>query len=131
MGDIHPRLCSVCFDGLFQSSSLKAFTVSNYGQKLLIDLEKISFSIDDINIKKILRELATFANHRSNTKHEIYSSVLSYYLDPRILIGFCFRNGLDYKVYYPPSRIEIIGNWLINWINNDNFNTAKIFYYLF
>ena len=91
----------------------------------------MNFTINDINIKKILRELANFANHRSNTKHEIYSSVLSYYLDPRILIGFCFRNGLDYKVYYPPSRIEIIGNWLINWINNDNFITAKIFYYLF
>jgi hypothetical protein len=118
-----------CFDGIFQSRSLKAFTVSNYGQKLLNELENSTYSIDDIKVKKLLRELGTFANHRTNTTVEIYSSVLFYYLDPRILIGFCFRNGLDYKVYYPPSRIEIIGNWLINWINNDNFNTAKHFKY--
>ena len=93
------------------------------------ELENSSFSIDDINIKKLLREIANFANHRTNTSLEIYNSVLGYYLDPRILIGFCFRNGLDFKVYYPPSRIQTIGNWLINWTNNDNYNTAKHFKY--
>ena len=47
---------------------------------------------------KILRELALFANHRSNTKNEIYKFVLGHIIltDPRILIGFCLRNGLDY-----------------------------------
>jgi hypothetical protein len=97
-----------CFDGLFQSRSLKAFTVSNYGQKLLKELENSSFSIDDINIKKLLRELANYANHRTNISIEIYTSVLSYYFDPRILIGFCFRNGLDYKVYYPLTLLSNI-----------------------
>ena len=50
--------------------------------------------------------------------------VLSYYLDSRILIGFCLRNGLDYTIYDPPSRIKIIVNWLTNWVNIDNFNIA-------
>ena len=75
-----------CFDGVYQSRSLKAFTVSNYGQKLLNELENSNFTIDNINIKKILRELATFANHRSISASELCKSVLSYYLDPRILI---------------------------------------------
>ena len=103
---------------------MKAYTVSNYGQKLLNELENSNFTI-----KKKLKELALVANHRSNTKHEINMCVLSYYLDSRILIVFCLRNGLDYTINYPPSRIEIIGNWLTNWVNIDYFNIAKLFKY--
>ena len=93
------------------------------------ELENSNYSIDEINVKKILIELANFAKHRSISASNLCRSVLGHYLDPRILIGFCLRNGLDYKIYYPPSRIADIGNWFINWINNDNFNTAKHFKY--
>ena len=103
--------------------------MGNYGQKLLNELENSTYSIDDINVKKILIELANFANRRCISASDLCKSVLGYYLDPRILIGCCLRNGLDYKIYYPPFRIEIIGNWVINWINNDNFNIAKHFKY--
>jgi len=106
---------------------LKAFTISNYGQKLFNELENSSYTINDITIKKIIKELASYANHYS-TAH-IYQTVLSSYLDPRIFIGFCLRTGFDYTVFYIPSQFKSIGTWLTNWVNNDNLNIAKNFKY--
>jgi hypothetical protein len=57
----------------------------------------------------------------------IYQNLLNHYLGPRILIGFCLRNRFDYTVFYIPSKFKVIGNWLTNWINNDNLNIAKNF----
>jgi len=116
-----------CFDGVYQSRTLKAFTISNYGQKLFNELENSNYTINDINITKILTELALYANHYSTT--HIYQTVLRSYLDPRIFIGFCLRTGFDYTVFYSPYKFKVIGTWLTNWVNNDNLNIAQNFKY--
>ena len=41
-----------CFDGAYQFRTMKAFTISNYEQKSLNELENRNFAINDINIKK-------------------------------------------------------------------------------
>ncbi len=76
--------------------------------------ENSNYTINDINIKKILTELASYANHYATT--QIYQSVLRYYLDPRIFIGFCLRTGFDYTVFYSPYKFKVIGTWLTNWV---------------
>jgi hypothetical protein len=81
-------------------------------------------------LKKILSELASFANHHANDRHETYRITLSHYIDPSILIGFCFRNFFDFTFYYPPYIMGIIGNqWFNKWIDFSNRDVAKEFRY--
>lgn len=126
------KLCSFisyCFDNNFQTRYTKPFTISNYGQKLSNEFELSSFSKNDFNLKKILRELADFAYHHSDTDAEVYITILGYYLDPRILIGFRLRTGIEFMTYYTASRIKKVGNWLNNCIHTTNLDIAKNFCY--
>jgi len=121
---------SYCFDDRFHSRYTKPFTVSNYAQKLLNEYESSSYIKNDENLKKILRELASFANHHANDGSETYRVTLAHYIDSRILIGICLRNFLDFKLYYPPHIIVDIGNqWFDKWIDASNRDVAKEFRY--
>jgi hypothetical protein len=120
-----------CFDNKFQAKFTKPFTISNYMQKLINELENSSFNKDHDNFKKLLREVAKFANHHrgDSNANEIYTTVLAHYIDPRIVIGFCMRNNLDYLEYYPLSRISIIGGWFNDWMSKNNIDQVKNFRY--
>ena len=85
---------------------------------------------NDEKLKKILSELASFANHHANDGSETYRVTLAHYIDSRILIGFCLRNFFDFKLYYPPHVIVDIGNqWFNKWIDVSNRDVAKEFRY--
>ena len=75
--------------------------------------------------------MAKFANHyrSESNSNEMYTTVLAYYIDPRIVIGFCMRNNLDYLEYYPLSRISIIGGWFNDWMSKNNIDQVKNFRY--
>ncbi len=122
---------SYCFDNKFLAKYTKPFTLSNYMQKLVNEFENSSFVKDHDNFKKLLREVATFGNHYRSEANplEIYTTVLSHYIDPRIVVGFCMRNGLDYLEYYPVFRTALVGGWFNDWIGNNNSDKAKSFRY--
>ncbi len=73
--------------------------------------------------------MASFANHHSNDGHETYLILLmSHYIDPRILIGFCLRNFLDFTLDYPSFIKAKLGNqWFNKWIDVSNRDVAKEF----
>jgi hypothetical protein len=75
--------------------------------------------------------VAKFANHyrSESNSNEMYTTVLAYYIDPRIVVGFCLRNILNYLEYYSLSRISIIGGWFNDWMDKNNIYQAKNFFY--
>ena len=98
-------------------------------QKLINEFENSSFIKDHFSFKKLLREVAKFANHYRGESSciETYTNVLAYYIDPRIVVGFCMRNNLDYLEYYSLSRISKIGGWFNDWMDKNNIDQAKNF----
>ena len=58
-------------------------------------MKNSSFIKDHDNFKKILREVGIITNHyTSESDHiEIYTTALSHYIDPRIVVGFCMKNS--------------------------------------
>jgi len=75
---------------------------------------------NDEKLKKILSELASFANHHANDGHETYRITL---------IEFYLRNFFDFTLYYPSYIMGIIGNqWFnkcIDFSNNDVANEFR------
>ena len=118
------------FDVDFLAKYTKPFTVLNYVQKLLNELENSVHTINDAILVIVLKEAASYANHyRSEDGNDVFHNTLAYYIDPRIIVGFCIRNGLDYNVYYNATRVKMIGSWLNTWINTINKGVVKNFRY--
>jgi hypothetical protein len=69
---------------------LKPFSVSNYAQKLINELDKT-----EANLEIKLNELALHVNHYSTTHNDSRSTTVAYYIDPRIMVGFCLQNRLE------------------------------------
>ena len=55
------------FDFDFQLRYLKPFSVFNYAQKLINELENSNYDKTDTNLEIIFQELALHANHYSTT----------------------------------------------------------------
>ncbi len=74
---------------------LKSFSVSNYAQKLINELEKSNYDKTEANLEIKLNELALHVNHYSTTHNDSRSTTVAYYIDPRIMVGFCLQNRLE------------------------------------
>jgi len=85
---------------------------------------------NDEKLKKILSELASFANHHANDGHETYRITLSHCIDPRIFIGFVSETFLILHYIIKPYIMGIISKqWFNKWIDVSNRDVAKEFRY--
>jgi len=99
---------------------MKPFTVSNYTQKLINELEASQYVKDESNLKIILEEISKFANHYSTTENLSYANTNAYYIDPRILIGYCLRNQLNFESKISSITAGKNEHWTSKWLHKDN-----------